>query len=109
VSRVLRVAAVAIVLYVGLIGLTGSASASAAGFVPTQDKEYLVAFAQLPDGATLDRTDAVIRKMTDIALKHPACSAPWRSRAVDQRLRQRAEHRHRVRRPEAVGGADDAD
>jgi len=39
--------------------------------VPTQDKEYLVAFAQLPDGSTLDRTDAVIRKMTDIALKHP--------------------------------------
>ena len=41
------------------------------GFVPTQDKEYLVAFAQLPDGSTLDRTDSVIRKMTDIALKHP--------------------------------------
>ena len=45
------------------------------GFVPTQDKEYLVAFAQLPDGATLDRTDAVIRKMSAIALKHPGVSS----------------------------------
>jgi multidrug efflux pump len=37
------------------------------GFVPAQDKQYLVGFAQLPDAASLDRTDAVIRKMSDIA------------------------------------------
>jgi multidrug efflux pump len=72
VSRVLRVSAVAIVVYLGLIALTGLGfSRVPPGFVPTQDKEYLVAFAQLPDGSTLDRTDSVIRKMTDIALKHP--------------------------------------
>jgi multidrug efflux pump len=41
------------------------------GFVPVQDKQYLVSFAQLPDGATLDRTEAVIRRMSDIALKEP--------------------------------------
>jgi len=41
------------------------------GFVPTQDKMYLVGFAQLPDGATLDRTEKVIREMSDIALKQP--------------------------------------
>jgi len=41
------------------------------GFIPAQDKDYLVAFAQLPDAAALDRTDAVIRRMTDLALKHP--------------------------------------
>ena len=41
------------------------------GFVPGQDKQYLVGFAQLPDGATLDRTEEVIRKMSDIALKQP--------------------------------------
>ncbi|HKH74832.1 MAG TPA: multidrug efflux RND transporter permease subunit [Vicinamibacterales bacterium] len=71
VGRVLRVSSVAIVLYVGLIGLTTTGFSSVPpGFVPTQDKEYLVAFAQLPDGATLDRTDAVIRKMSSIALKH---------------------------------------
>jgi multidrug efflux pump len=28
------------------------------GFVPQQDKQYLVSFAQLPDAATLDRTEA---------------------------------------------------
>ncbi|MFA6543257.1 MAG: efflux RND transporter permease subunit, partial [Limisphaerales bacterium] len=36
-----------------------------------QDKQYLVAFAQLPAGASLDRTEAVIRKMSEIGLKHP--------------------------------------
>jgi multidrug efflux pump len=41
------------------------------GFVPTQDKQYLVSFAQLPDGATLDRTEKVIRQMSDIALQQP--------------------------------------
>src|SRR5215510_14413244 len=72
VGRVLRFSAVAVVLYVALIGVTAAGFERVPqGFVPTQDKEYLVAFAQLPDGATLDRTDAVIRKMTAIALKHP--------------------------------------
>jgi multidrug efflux pump len=41
------------------------------GFVPGQDKQYLIGFAQLPDGATLDRTEDVIRRMGDIALQHP--------------------------------------
>ena len=41
------------------------------GFVPGQDKQYLVGFAQLPDGATLDRTEEVIRRMGEVALQHP--------------------------------------
>ena len=41
------------------------------GFIPQQDKEYLVAFAQLPEAATLDRTEEVIRRMTDIMLAEP--------------------------------------
>ena len=41
------------------------------GFVLSQDKQYLVGFAQLPDGATLDRTEDVIRKMGAIALEQP--------------------------------------
>ena len=41
------------------------------GFVPTQDKQYLIGFAQLPDGATLDRTEEVIRKMGAIQLATP--------------------------------------
>jgi multidrug efflux pump len=72
VARVLRVAIAALVVYAGLIGLTGAGfSRVPQGFVPAQDKDYLVAFAQLPDAATLDRTEAVIRQMGDIALKHP--------------------------------------
>lgn len=41
------------------------------GFVPAQDKQYLVGFAQLPDAASLERTDAVIRRMSDIAKSVP--------------------------------------
>src|SRR5262249_46057323 len=41
------------------------------GFVPAQDKQYLIGFAQLPDGATLDRTEDVIKRMTEITLKEP--------------------------------------
>jgi multidrug efflux pump len=73
VGRVLRVAAVAIVVYLGMIGLTYAGfQRIPAGFVPTQDKIYLVAFAQLPDASSLDRTEEVIRKMSAIALENPA-------------------------------------
>jgi multidrug efflux pump len=41
------------------------------GFVPVQDKQYLVSFAQLPDGATLDRTEVIIREMSEIARPEP--------------------------------------
>jgi multidrug efflux pump len=72
VARVLRRSGVALALYAGLLALTALGFARVpSGFVPTQDKQYLVAFAQLPDGATLDRTEAVIRRMADIGLKQP--------------------------------------
>jgi len=72
VARVLRVGVAVLVLYVGLIGLTAVGFARVPeGFIPVQDKDYLVAFAQLPDAATLDRTEGVIRKMSDMALKQP--------------------------------------
>ncbi|HEY6894766.1 MAG TPA: efflux RND transporter permease subunit, partial [Rhodanobacteraceae bacterium] len=72
VGRVLRASAIALFIYVGLIGLTAFGFSKApTGFVPAQDKQYLVGFAQLPDAATLDRTEAVIKRMTDIALKTP--------------------------------------
>jgi multidrug efflux pump len=76
VSRLLRVSLVAISVYVGLLFTTGGLFRTIpVGFIPTQDKQYLVAFAQLPDAASLSRTDAVIRKMTEIALKHPGVSS----------------------------------
>lgn len=72
VGRVLRKSVVALVIYGGLVGLTAwGFNKVPTGFVPTQDKQYLVAFAQLPDAASLDRTESVIRRMTDIGLKQP--------------------------------------
>jgi multidrug efflux pump len=72
VTHTLRSSAIAVVVYAGLIGLTILGfSRVPTGFVPTQDKGYLVSLAQLPNGATLDRTEDVIRRMSDIALKHP--------------------------------------
>jgi len=72
VSRILRASAVAVFVYVGLIGLTAVGFSKApTGFVPAQDKQYLVGFAQLPDASTLDRTTAVVRRMGDIALATP--------------------------------------
>ncbi len=72
VARLLRVSVIALVVYAGLLGLTGVLfQKTPSGFVPTQDKQYLVAFAQLPGAASLERTDAVIRRMGDIVLKHP--------------------------------------
>ncbi|MDE2599627.1 MAG: efflux RND transporter permease subunit, partial [Rhodocyclaceae bacterium] len=59
-------------VYVALLAATvGISLIVPGGFVPGQDKQYLVGFAQLPNGASLDRTEDVIRKMGDIALKQP--------------------------------------
>lgn len=60
------------VVYLGLIA--GSAvlfNIVPRGYVPQQDKQYLVAFAQLPSGSTLQRTEEVIHRMSDIALQTP--------------------------------------
>lgn len=75
VARLIRRSAIALVVYLGLIALTLLVFKKVpSGFVPAQDKQYLVAFAQLPEGASLERTDEVIRRMGDIMLKHPGVS-----------------------------------
>src|SRR4051812_37163827 len=72
VGRVIRKSVIALLIYGGLVFLTWwSFNKVPTGFVPTQDKQYLVAFAQLPDAASLDRTEEVIRRMSDIGLKNP--------------------------------------
>ncbi|MCU0092386.1 MULTISPECIES: efflux RND transporter permease subunit [Pseudomonas] len=72
VRRVIRGSGIALFLYAGLMVLTFFGfSSTPTGFVPGQDKQYLVAFAQLPDAASLDRTEDVIKRMSDLALKQP--------------------------------------
>jgi hydrophobe/amphiphile efflux-1 (HAE1) family protein len=72
VNGVLRRKGAVIAVYAVLLVLTYVGfSKVPKGFVPTQDKQYLVAFAQLPDAATLDRTDKVIRQMGEVGLKQP--------------------------------------
>ncbi|HWM47283.1 MAG TPA: multidrug efflux RND transporter permease subunit [Xanthobacteraceae bacterium] len=76
VKRIVSRKAAVMGVYLVLVGLTaGLFHAVPSGFVPGQDKQYLVGFAQLPDGATLDRTEEVIRRMSEIALKQPGVDA----------------------------------
>lgn len=63
---------IVMVVYLALAGATyGMFSAVPGGFVPAQDKQYLIGFAQLPDAASLDRTEDVIKRMSDIAMQQP--------------------------------------
>jgi gold/copper resistance efflux pump len=72
VRKVVRISGVALLVYVGLLALTFFGfKAVPPGFVPIQDKYYLVAIAQLPNSASLDRTDAVAKQMSKIALAEP--------------------------------------
>ena len=58
--------------YAVLVGLTVVGIVrTPAGFVPAQDKYYLVGIAQLPAGASLERTDAVVQRMSAIMLDEP--------------------------------------
>lgn len=62
-------------VYMALVAATyGMFTTVPSGFVPAQDKQYLIGFAQLPDGATLDRTESVIKRMSDIAMETPGVS-----------------------------------
>ncbi|MGQ1887227.1 efflux RND transporter permease subunit [Serratia marcescens] len=72
VRKTVRVSGVALAVYGGLLVLTFFGfQAVPPGFVPMQDKYYLVGIAQLPNSASLDRTDAVVKQMSKIALAEP--------------------------------------
>jgi hydrophobe/amphiphile efflux-1 (HAE1) family protein len=70
--RLLRVSALMLVLYGCLIGLTYFQFArTPSGFIPALDRAYFIAAISLPPGATLERTDQVVRKAADLLLKRP--------------------------------------
>ncbi len=70
VGRLIRITGVILVLYVGLNSLNFLAFAKVpTGFIPQQDQGYLILYAQLPDAASLERTDAVIERASKIILE----------------------------------------
>jgi hydrophobe/amphiphile efflux-1 (HAE1) family protein len=70
VQRLLRAGSVGLFLYAGLAALAVFGFARApVGFVPAQDKGYLVTVIQLPPGASIERTEAVVREVSQIGLK----------------------------------------
>jgi len=76
VQGVLKRKSASIVVYLVLAAAAGIMfKVVPSGFVPGQDKQYLVGFAQLPDAASLERTEQVIRKMSDIAKEIPGVDA----------------------------------
>ena len=72
VQKLIRMTVVVMVAYIALVGGTIKLfDAVPGGFIPQQDKQYLVSIAQLPDAASLDRTQDVLAQMQKIALEVP--------------------------------------
>ncbi|MCK9394299.1 MAG: multidrug efflux RND transporter permease subunit [Methylobacter sp.] len=83
IGRVIRMSAVVLLLYAGLNGLNVLAFEKVPlGFIPQQDQGYLIMFAQLPDAASLARTQEVVKQATAIitetkGVKHAIAYAGW--------------------------------
>ena len=78
VAILLRLSLIALLVYGGLMGLTYLGfQAVPIGFIPDQDKGYLVVNAQLPDGASLERSDKVIKQMSAIARDAEKAPGVW--------------------------------
>jgi multidrug efflux pump len=68
VGGLLRVSALVLLVYAGLLGLTYYAFTNTpTGFIPPQDKGYLLVNVQLPDAASVERTQAIMKRMEAIA------------------------------------------
>ena len=71
-GRLVRVVGIMLAIYALLIGFAGFQFWRApTGFIPEQDQGYLITVVQLPPGATLDRTEAVVKRAIDIILNTP--------------------------------------
>jgi multidrug efflux pump len=72
VGLLLRLSIVVIAAYVGLMALAYYGFTTVpVGFIPEQDKGYLVVNAMLPDGASIERTEPVVARLTEAALDTP--------------------------------------
>jgi hydrophobe/amphiphile efflux-1 (HAE1) family protein len=70
--RALRISGLMLVIYAGLIGLTYFQFArTPSGFIPPLDRGYFITAVTLPPGSSLERTDAVIRRASEILLSRP--------------------------------------
>jgi multidrug efflux pump len=71
-ARTVKRAPIAIAVYTGLVALTVFGFyKTPAGFIPQQDKLYLVGIVQLPPASSIDRTSEVVRRMGEIAKAEP--------------------------------------
>ncbi|MBB3892451.1 hydrophobe/amphiphile efflux-1 (HAE1) family protein [Phenylobacterium haematophilum] len=71
-ARLVRASMIVLVIYAGLILLTGwRLTATPTGFIPQQDQGFLIGVVQLPPGASLERTDAVVRQAAAIVQDTP--------------------------------------
>jgi hydrophobe/amphiphile efflux-1 (HAE1) family protein len=72
VRRITAIRFVVLAIFAVLLGCTwGMFHIVPGGFIPAQDKQYLIGLVQLPDAASLDRTEKVVRRMSDIAKATP--------------------------------------
>ncbi len=72
VGRLVRIGAIVLVVYAALIyAAYNRLAATPTGLIPQLDRGYLIAAFQLPPGASLARTDAVIRRASEIILQRP--------------------------------------
>ena len=70
VGRSLRVSVLVLFVYGGLLGLTYLGfTRIPTGFIPSQDKGYLIVDVQLPDSASLERTQATMDRIEKMVLK----------------------------------------
>jgi multidrug efflux pump subunit AcrB len=70
VTSLLRTSFIVLFVYGGLVALTGwGFTRIPAGFIPAQDKGYLLFDVQLPDAASLERTDAILRQAEKLTLE----------------------------------------
>ena len=70
VSKLIRVPLLVLALYVGLVGLGYRGYVRLpTGFIPAQDKGYLIASIQLPDAASAERTQEVMDRVARMTLE----------------------------------------